>query len=338
MPEFNYPSLSKQQKLAVFLICVGPETAAEVLKQFEDGEVESICREMSSFPIVPAEVRKAAMDEFSGIVAAGFESSLGGLGYAQRALEIAKGDHKAASILGRVGPTSNSMAIVSEIADMDGRQIFNLIKHEQPQTISFVISYLRPAKAAEVFSLLDPELREEVIERLGTIESTSLDLVGKIVSSLGKHFDSKSRPALHSSGGVRMVAALLNSLDKEMSKSLLIRVEERNSELGSAIRRKLFSFDIIGRLQQGDLQRVLREVDPTTLAVSMKSASEALRAKIYSGLPRRAADALRDEIDLLGPVRLRDLEAAQDVVIKAVRRLEESGEITINADPNAMVA
>ena len=126
---------------------------------------------------------------------------------------------------------------------MEGRQIFNLIKHEQPQTISFVLSYLDGAKSAEVFGLLGPELREEVIERLGTIESTSLELVGKIARSLGKHFDSKVRPAFHRSGGVRAVADLLNQLEKDMSKNLLARLEERNAQLGAAIRKKLFSFD-----------------------------------------------------------------------------------------------
>lgn len=337
MAEINYPALNKQQKLAVFLICVGPEAAAEVLQEFEDTDVEAICREMANFPIISSSVRKAAMDEFAAVVASGVESSLGGLAYAQRALEIAKGDYKAASILGRVGPTSNSVAIISEIAEMDGRQIYNLIKHEQPQTISFVISYLRPAKCAEVFNLLSPELREEVIERLGTIESTSLDLVSKIVGSLGKHFDSKTRPAFHSSGGVRMVAGLLNSIDKDMSKALLMRIEERNAELGAAIRKKLFSFEVIGGLQVTDLQRVLREVDASNLAISMKSASEVLRAKIFAGLPKRAAESLREEIEMLGPVRLKDVEAAQDVIIQAVRRLEEAGEITVNTDPKAMV-
>jgi flagellar motor switch protein FliG len=260
------------------------------------------------------------------------------LNYAQQALEIAKGDYKAAAILGRVGPTSNSMEIISEIAEMDPRQIYNLIKHEQPQTISFVISYLKPAKSAEVFNLLTPDLREEVIERLGTIESTSLDLVSKIVGTLGKHFDRKSRPTFHSSGGVRMVAGMLNLLDKEVSKTLLARIEDRNPDLGAAIRKKLFSFEVIGGLQQSDLQRVLREVDSATLAVAMKSASEGLRGKIYAGLPKRAGESLREEIEMLGPVRLKDVEAAQDVVIQAVRRLEESGEITVTSDGNAVVA
>jgi len=338
MADIDYTKLSRQQKLAVFLICIGPEAAAEVLKQFDDPEIEMLCREMSTFPMIPEAVQKQALEEFSSIVATSVGSALGGLPFAQRTLEIAKGDYKANSIIGRVGPVGTSVEVIKDISEMEGRQIFNLIKHEQPQTISFVLSYLEPAKAGEVFALLSPDLREEVIERLGIIESTSLDLVGKIVRSLGKHFDTKVRPAFHHSGGVRAVAGLLNTLDKDMSKTLLARIEERNAALGSAIRKKLFSFEDLNRLQPGDLQRVLREVDSGNLAISMKSASETLRDKIYAGLSKRAAESLKEEIELLGPVRLKDVEAAQDTIIQAVRRLEEEGQISLDSESQTVVA
>jgi len=338
MADIDCTKLSRQQKLAIFLICVGSESAAEVLKHFDDNEVEVICREMAGFPMVSESVMKQALEEFAGVVATSASSLLGGMNYAQRALEIAKGDYKASSILGRVGPVGTSVEVIKEISEMEGRQIFNLIKQEQPQTIAFLLSYLDPAKSGEVFALLGPELREEVIERLGTIESTSLDLVSKIVKSLGKHFDSKVRPSFHHSGGIRAVAGLLNTLEKEMSKTLLTRLEERNSTLGAAIRKKLFSFEDLNRLTAADLQRVLREVDTSNLAISMKSASETLREKIYAGLSKRAAEGLKEEIDLLGPVRLKDVEAAQDVIIQAVRKLEEEGQISLDSDSQALVA
>jgi flagellar motor switch protein FliG len=254
-------------------------------------------------------------------------------------LEIAKGGHKASSIMGRLGPAGDSLDVITDISEMEGRQIFNLIKAEQPQTISFVLSYLDSAKASEVFTLLGPELRESVMERLGTIESTSLDLVTKIARNLEKHFDAKLRPAFHHSGGVRAVAGLLNQLDKEVSKALLAKIEERNANLGTAIRRKMFSFDDLIRLQSSDLQRILREVESSALAIAMKAASEALRDKIYSALSKRAAEGLREEIQLLGPVRLKDVEAAQDTIIQSVRRLEEAGEISIDSESSqALVA
>jgi len=332
MADLDYSKLSRQQKLAVFLICVGPDAAAEVMKNLDDATIELLCREMSTIPMVPEALQKQAMEEFGSIVAQSVNCSLGGLPFAQRTLEIAKGDYKASSIIGRVGPVGTSVEVIKDIAEMEGRQIYNLIKSEQPQTISFLLSYLDTAKATEVFTLLSPELREEVVERLGTIESTSLDLVSKIVRSLGKHFDSKVRPAFHRSGGVRSVADLLNQLDKEMSKNLLARLEERNAQLGAAIRKKMFSFEDLNRLQPADLQRVLREVDSANLAVSMKSASEVIRDKIYASISKRAAESLREEIDLLGPVRLKDVETAQDAIIQVVRRLEEEGSITTEAE------
>ncbi len=332
MVDFDYHKLNRPQKLAVFLIVIGPEAAADVLRHFEDAEIELLCREMSTFTFIPASAQKQTLEEFSALVAHGAGAALGGLGYAQRTLEIAKGDYKASTILGRVGPVGTSVDVIKDISEMEGRQIYNLIKQEQPQTISFLLSYLDSGKAAEVFGLLGPELREEVVERLGTIESTSLELVGKIARSLGKHYDTKARPSFHHSGGVRAVADLLNQLDKETSKNLLARLEERNATLSAAIRKKLFSFEDLNRLQAADLQRVLREVDSSNLAISMKSASEALRARFYASISKRAAESLKEEIELLGPVRLKDVESAQDAIIQVVRRLEEEGQITLDAE------
>ena len=338
MAEPDYARLTRQQKLAVFLICIGPEAAAEVLKQFDDAETERLCREMSAFPLVPEPLRRQAMEEFSGIVSASANATLGGLTYAQRTLEIAKGEHRATTIIGRVGPTDTFVEVVRDVSEMEANQIYNLLKAEQPQTIAFMLSYLDPAKAASVFAMFSPDLREDVIERLGVIESTPLDLVGKIVRSLGRHLDARSRPAYRSSGGVNAVAGLLQHLDKELGRNLLTRLEEHNATLGTAIRRKLFSFEDLNRLTPADLQRILREVDSANLAIAMKSASEPLRERIYSALSKRAAEGLREEIELLGAVRRKEIESAQDLIIQAVRRLEEEGQVSLDADAESVVA
>lgn len=333
MTELDYGKLTRQQKVALFLIIIGPETAAEVLRQFEDTEIELICREMSAFTVVPTEVQRLSLEELSPLVARSVGSALGGLGYAQKTLEIAKGDHKASTIVGRIGPAmGNSVDVIKEISEMESRQIFTLIKGEQPQTIAFLLSYLDSEKSAGVFALLEPELREEVVERLGTIESTSLEVVGKIVRSLGKHYDNRVRPAFHHSGGIRAVADLMNRLDKEMSKNLLARMEERNATLTAAVRKKLFGFEDLIRLQAADLQRILREVDSANLAVAMKSASETLRDRIYGSISKRAAEGLKEEIEMLGPVRLKDVDVAQEAIIAVVRRLEEEGQISLEAE------
>jgi flagellar motor switch protein FliG len=337
MAEIDYQKLSRQQKLAIFLIVIGAEAAAEVLRQFDDREIEALCKEMAAFAIVPESLQRLALEEFTGVVAQGATSVFGGMSYAQRTLGIAKGDYKASSIMSHVGPVDTAVDVIKDIGEMEPRQIFNLIKGEQPQTIALVLSHLDSAKTADIFTLLGPEMRDDVIERLGTIESTPIEVVGKIARSLGKHFDTKTRPTLHHSGGVRAVATLLNQLKKDVSKALLTRLEERNATLGAEIRKKMFSFEDLIRLQPGDLQRVMREVDTTGLATAMKSASEPLREKIYAALSKRAAEGLREEIDMLGPVRLKDVEAAQEIIIAAVRHLEEEGQISLENDPAQLV-
>lgn len=341
MKEINYEGLSKRQRLAVFLVVVGPESAAEMIRHFDDNEIELICRELAQIPMVSEEVREAALEEFAPIIGQCASSEPGGFEYAQRTVQLARGDFKASAILGRVGLTpsgGSTMEIVSEIAEMEGRQIFNLLKKEQPQTISFVLSILSTERAAEILKLLPNDLRTEVVERMGTIESTSLDLVAKVMRNLSRHIEHQKRGAQHHSGGIRSVADILNILDKESSKVLLASLEDKNPALGAAIRRKMFSFDDLGRLLPEDLQRVLREVDTSDLAISMKSANESLKEKLYGAISKRAAENLRDEISFLGPVRLRDVEQAQDGIIQIVRRLEEEGQITTDGGDSAMIA
>ncbi|ATC63674.1 flagellar motor switch protein FliG [Nibricoccus aquaticus] len=333
----DFTKLTRQQKLAIFLIVLGPEPAAEIMRHLDDTDIELVCREMSQYTMISDALRSKVLEEFSPLIGESIAATMGGLDYARRALEIARGDYKAGSIIGRLGPAGTAVEVIKDISEMEGRQIYNLVKNEQPQTISFVLSYLDGAKSAEIFALLSPDLREEVIERLGTIDSTSLDLVSKIVRNLGKHFDNKVRPTYHRSGGVRAVADLLNGVDKEMSKNLLARLEERNAHLGAAIRKKMFSFEDLGRLQGSDLQRILREVDSANLAVSMKSASEPIKEKIFGAISKRAAESLRDEIGMLGPVRLKDVEVAQDAIIQVVRRLEEEGTISLGGEGDSAV-
>lgn len=341
MADVDYSKLTRLQKLATFLIVIGPDAAADVMRHFNDAEIEGVCREMGQTPVVSDAVRSAVLEEFSPIVGESLGCTLGGLDYARRTLEIVRGEYKAGVLLSRVGaepPAASSSELMADIVEMEGRQIYNLLKDEQPQTVAFILSHLGSAKSAEVFMLLSNELREEVAERLGTIESTPRDLVARIVRNLSRHVAGKPAQSYQASGGVRAVADLLNALDKETSKNLLGRIEERNAVLGSAVRRKMFSFDDVRRLASADLQRVLREVDSSHLAIAMKSATEALRESIYAALSKRAAESLRDEIGMLGPVRLKDVEVAQDAIIQVVRRLEDEGAITLGDGEGAIVA
>jgi flagellar motor switch protein FliG len=334
----DYERLNRLQKLALFLVTAGPEASSHLLKHFDDGQIEAICREITQFEIVTAELREKVMAEFSDLIEEGLRATLGGDRFARKAVELAKGDYKANVLLGRVAPTGNSQDVIKEVAEMEARQVYNLIKDEQPQTIAFVLSYLKQEKSAEVVTMLAPAVRDEVIERIGGMETTSVDHVGRVVQTLRKHLQNNERQSnRHRSGGVRNVADLLNLLDKDTSKSVLTKLEERNPNLGNLIRRKMFSFEDLVRLDTSDLQRITREVDMSDLVTAMKSADSTLQESIFNSVSKRAAETLREELELLGPVRLKDIEAAQDRIIQTVRRLEEEGEIVIDTGSSESV-
>ena len=332
LPNIEYEKLGKMQKLALFLIVVGPDIASNILKYFGDPDVELLVKEMSNFEIVDFEVKKKVIEDFYGIVSQSSIATLGGAAYAQKTLELAKGDFKASSILGRVAPVGSSVQIIEEIGQLEPRQIYNLLKNEQPQTIAFIISYLHISKASSLVKMLNPEVREEVVERIGSMESTALELVNKVVRTLARNLEHDEQQTFNQSGGVRRVADLLNSLDKETSKSVLSRLEEKNPTIGNAVRKKMFSFEDLLRLQTADLQRVAREIDMSDLTIALKSANPALRDAIMGSISKRAAETLVEEMELLGPVRLKEVEAAQDKIIQVVRRLEEDGEISIDQE------
>lgn len=325
----HYDQLTKLQKLAIFLIVLGPETAAEILRQFEDAEIEAICREMTHFQVIEPDIQQTVIEEFSSLIMSSFSSLAGGATFARRTLELAKGDTKAASILERISPGGNSADCIKEIGEMEPQQIFNLIKTEQSQTIAFVMSYLEMEKAADILPMLHPDVREDVVERLGTLEATSLELVNKVAKSLTANFDRSEKLTMHTSGGVRPAAELLNSLDREESKNILTRMEERNPELTNAIRKKMFGFADLVRLEQKDLQRIMREVDTSDLVLALKTATPMLNDAICGAISKRAAETLKEELEMLGSVRLKDVEAAQDRIIQIVRRLEEQEEISL---------
>jgi flagellar motor switch protein FliG len=324
----TYSELTKRQKLAIFLIVLGPEVAAEVLRQFEDAEIEAICKEMTNFQVIDPQTQSEVTRDFASIIGAGATAVSGGAAFARRTIELAKGDSKAASMLEKIAPGSHSADGINEIGEMEPRQVYNLLKVEQPQTIAFLLSYLEPQKSAAIIALLSPEAREEVIERLSTLSSTSVEIVSKVAKALTKNL-TKTKVTMHASGGVRSAADVLNTLDRESTKQILSRLEQRDPELGAAIRKKMFGFADLVRLEQKDLQRIMREVDTTDLVLALKTATPLLRDAISGALSKRAAETLKEELEMLGSVRPKEIEAAQDRVIAVVRRLEEQEEISL---------
>ncbi len=336
MAALNYDTMSKTQKLAAFFIIIGPELAPELMKQLRDGEIEAVAREMATMEVVDFKLQEAILEEFCELIGEGLSTALGGMSFVQRALEAARGPQAASDILLRALPASSSMDAVRELSQMDTRQIFNIIKNEQPQTVAFIMSYLDAKQVSQIIPLFSPQAREEIVERLGSMDSISSELIGKVLKSLGKHLSSgPQKYSLHRRGGAQAAAQLLNSLDKELGKNLLTRIEERNAELGEAIRKKLFSFGDIARLGQRDIQRLLRDVETQDLAVAIKAAQEPVRRAFFGAMSKRASESLKEEMELQGPVRMKDIEAAQERIIAQIMQLSESGEIDISQEDSS---
>jgi len=328
-PTSETSKFTKVQKLAALLIMLGPDSAAAILRNLDEHELETVSAEMAKMSLLSHEVQAEILQEFTEVALSASTSLRGGVDYTQNALEKALGLFKATNVITRVAPTRAPVAAMQQIMDLEPRQIFNLIKHEQPQAIALIVSYLVPEKAAQVLSMLQAGLREQAIERLATLAPTPIEVVEKIVEVINLKLGSKHTRAFNQTGGVKAAASLLNALDKGTSKTLLMSIEERNPELGQAIRQKMFTFEDISVLDPASLQKILREVDMRDLAVALKTASEQLKAALLNCISKRAAETVAEEMSFMGPLKLRDIEAAQYRIIEVVRKLESEGEIDL---------
>jgi flagellar motor switch protein FliG len=321
--------MTKLQKLAALLIIVGPEAAAEVMKNLGETELEAVATEMTRIPMIPHETQVALLKDFSAVAHEASSSVLGGVSYTQAALEKSVGAYRASSILGRVSAGRAPVAAMQTLADMEPRQVFNLIKSEQPQTVALVMSYLGPQKSAQLLVHLPEDWRQQVVERLATLAPTPIEVVEKVVEVLNGKAGVQHSRGLNQTGGLKTAADLMNALDKNLSKALLIAIEERNAELGTGIRAKMFLFEDLKQIDKPGLQKVLREIDMRDLAMALTKASEALKTTLLSCISKRAAETVNEEIGFMGTPKAKEVEAAQQRIIEVVRRLESEGELEL---------
>lgn len=327
--------MTKLQKLAALLIILGPESAAQILKSLDGQDLDQVSTEMAKLPTITQELRAEILREMSEVALAASTNLRGGVEYTQTALEKAVGTYKATDIMNRISPQRGSSALVQRLQEMELRPIFNLIKDEHIQTITLVTSYLRPERASELLSLLRPELRDRVIERLATLEPAPIEVVETIVQVMQRRLSGKATRGLHQTGGLKSAADVLNALNKNLSKTIITSLEERNAELGQAIRQKMFTFLDLVRLDAASLQKVMREVDMRDLALALKKSDETIKAKLLSAISKRAAETVNEEISFLGAVKLKEIDAAQLRIIEVVRRLEGEGEIDLETPQEA---
>lgn len=325
-------SMTKTQKLAALLIILGPDNASNLLKHLDEQEIEAITSETAKLPVVTQEMRNEILKEFTDVAVLASSSILGGLDFTKTTLEKSFGQFRASNIFSRVAPVRSAPGAMQQILEMDARQIYNLMKHEQPQTIALLASYLPSEKSSELVMLLRAEVRDQVVERLATMAPTPIEVVERVVELLNQRLAGRHTRALAQTGGVKTAAEVLNSIEKGLSKALLVGLEERNPELGAAIRQKMFTFEDLKNLDSTALQKVMREVEMRDLAMALKTASDAVKKALLSCISKRAAETVNEEIGFMGPLRLRDIEAAQNRIIEIVRRLESEGEVDLGGD------
>lgn len=330
--------LTKIQKFAAFLLIINAESAANVMKQLSEEELEAVYSEMTKFPTIGLNLQREILEEFSPVAVEAGTAINTGAEKVQGLLEKSVGSFRASNLLSRHSAGRPPAAALQHIMEMDVRHIFNQLRYEQPQTVALVLSYLAPDKAAQLISLLRPELRDPVIERLATMAPTSVEVVESVVEVLHHKFAHGQASALNQTGGIKATAQLLNALPKNISKSVVVSLEERNADLSKTIIQKMFNFEDLARLDKVSLQKILKEVDTRSFAVALKTASQRLTTALLSCISKRAGESIREEMSFLGAIKVREIEAAQSEIITIARRLEEAGEITLEEEKQALTA
>jgi flagellar motor switch protein FliG len=322
--------LTKAQKLAAFLLLVSPENAAQLMQGLDEDDLEETAAEMAKFSTLSQEVQLEVLQELSPVVVEAGTAVRGGPELTQQILERSVGLFRASDIMGRVSAVRPPVAALQHVLEMDPRRIFNLLRHEQPQTIAMLLSYLTPEKASQVLALLRPEIRDQIVERIATLVPTASDVVEDVVDVLHRNSGSQRARAVNQTGGLKMAAQVLNALPKNISKSVVASLCERNSELGESIRQKMFTFDDLAHMDVRSLQKVMQNIDTRTLTIALRAASEQLKNSMLSAISKRAAENVREELEMMEPVKVKEIESAQLEIVSAARKLESDGEIDLS--------
>lgn len=320
--------MSGRRKAAILLITLGADASSEIMRRLTDTEVEDLTLEISKVRELSSDSVDTVLDEFLNLAQARRYILQGGVDYAKTLLTRAMGDGRAEEILDKLQITLQPQPFAS-IRKADPRQLSDFIRREHPQTIALILANLEAETAALVLTNLDPERRVDVVQRLATMETTSPEVIKQVDQVLERRLASVFSQEMSVVGGTKSVAEILNRIDRTTEKSIFEMLEPTNPALAEEIRRLMFTFDDVSRLDDRAMQRLLKEVDQKELALALKAAAEPVIQKIMGNLSERAQTMLRQEMEYLGPVRLRDVEAAQSAIVRVVRQLEDSGEIIL---------
>ena len=313
--------MSGLQKSAILLIALGPEKSSSIFKHLKEEEIEELTLEIAN--------TRSIIDEFYQLCLAQQYIAEGGIGYAKELLEKALGTEKAMSVIGKL-TASLQVKPFEFVRKTDASQLLNFIQDEHPQTIALILSYLSPLQASMIISALPQERQADVAKRVAMMDRTSPDIIKEVEKILESKLANLVNQDYTIIGGVDAVVEILNAVDRGTEKHIMETLEIEEPELADEIRKKMFVFEDILLLDDRSIQRVLRDVDNNDLAMALKGANENVQAAIFNNLSKRLSAMIREDMEYMGPVRMKDVEEAQQKIVNIIRKLEDSAEIVIS--------
>ena len=317
------------QKAAILLIALGPERSADIFKHLKEDEIEELTLEIANTRSVSPQVKEDVLNEFYQICLAQQYIAEGGIGYAKELLDKALGEDRAKEVITKL-TASLQVRPFEFVRKTDPSQLLNFIQDEHPQTIAMILSYLTSAQAALVIGALPPEKQADLAKRIAMMDRTSPDVIKEVERVLEKKLSSLVNQDYTIVGGVDAIVNILNTVDRTTEKHIMESLEIEEPELADEIRKKMFVFEDILLLDDRAIQRVLRDVDNADLGVALKAANEEVQNVIFKNLSKRLAAMIKEDMEFMGPVRMKDVEEAQQKVVSVIRKLEDSGEIVIS--------
>lgn len=321
--------ISGVQKAAVLLIALGPEKSASIFKHLKEDEIEQLTLEIANTRSVSPATKEQVLEEFYEICLAQQYIAEGGIEYAKQLLERALGQDKAKDVIGKL-TASLQVRPFEFVRKTDASQMLNFIQDEHPQTIALILSYLSSNQASAIISALPPDKQSDVAKRIAQMDRTSPDVIKEVERVLERKLASLVNQDYTIVGGVDSIVAILNTVDRGTEKHIMETLEIEEPELADEIRRKMFVFEDILSLDDKSIQRVLREVDNNELAVALKGSNEEVQNVIFNNLSKRLATMIKEDMEFMGPIRLKDVEEAQQKIVNIIRKLEDSAEIIIS--------
>lgn len=323
-------NLSGKQKAAALLVALGPETAGLILKSLGSGEdIETLTLEIANLGKMPPKVTEEILEEFYHVLQANQYINTGGVQYAREVLTKALGQDRAEEILSRLSDSLTALPF-EFIRQADPMQILNFIQSEHPQTIALILAYMKPEQAALVISGLPSEMQTDVATRIAQMDRTTPAVLREVEKVLERKFSTVMSQDYTNAGGLKALVSMLNSVDRSTEKTILESLEEQNPDLAEEIKKLMFVFEDIVILDDRSIQRILREVDTKELALALKGSNEEVRVKVFKNMSERMGKIVKDELDYMGPVRVRDVEEVQQKIVSIIRTLEERGEIIVS--------